>query len=229
MDFPLTEKLAYETGIHIGDGNLYSKNRTHKITYSGNLKNEENFYLIKLKPLLEELYGITPKVIRNTSRNAILLVLNSKTVADFKMHTLHLPNGKKTTITIPDLIKQNQTLFKACLKGIADTDFSVSFKKNKRGIYNEPRLELFSRSKLLVEEIHAFLLSLHFTVNVEYTTRRGYIENRLRLFGKTNLEKWIHEIGFLNFNTLLKLRVWKTRGEVPPRLSYRDYQTLLGL
>ena len=134
MRFEITKKLAYETGVHIGDGNLYSKNRTHKITYSGNLLNEETYYLEILKPLVEEIYEIKPKIHRRTEQNTILLVLNSKDVADFKINTLNLPNGKKTHITIPEIIRKDPELLRECLKGIGDTDFSVSFKKNRRGI-----------------------------------------------------------------------------------------------
>jgi len=227
MTFEITERLAYETGVHIGDGNLYSKNRTHKITYSGNLQNEEVFYLDYLKPMVEEIYKIQPKVIKKPNKNAILLVINSKKVADFKIEKLNLPNGKKTDITIPKEIKQDLTLAKECLKGIADTDFSLSFKKNRKGIYNEPRIELFSRSTLLVNEIYDILLSLKFTANKENVERRGFIENRLRLYGKENIKRWMEEIGFLNPYRLLKLEVWKKTGEVLPKQSYYDYLNLL--
>ena len=37
--------LAYETGVHIGDGNLYlKKDRMYRVTYSGNLRNEKEYY-----------------------------------------------------------------------------------------------------------------------------------------------------------------------------------------
>lgn len=183
--FKLSEKLAYETGVHIGDGNLYSKGRTHKITYSGNLRNEEDYYLTVLKPILERLYNVCPAVIRNKRRNVILLVVNSKRVAEFKTKILKMPNGPKTSINIPESIKQQPKLLKECIKGIGDTDFSVSFKKDRRGIYHEPRIELFSRSKELVEELWQTLSSMTFTVTKELMKRRrGFIENRLRIYGK---------------------------------------------
>ena len=223
----LDEKLAYETGFHIGDGNLYSKNRTHKITYSGNLQNEETFYLEILKPLLEELFGVQPKEKRWEERNAILLVINSKKVANFKIDVLGLPNGKKTHIRIPEQIKEDPKLLRECLKGIGDTDFSVSFKKTRRGTYSEPRMDLFCRSIELADEIEDALLSMQFTVKRKTKTRRGYLENRIRLHGKRNLELWLNTIGFLNPYRLAKIEVWRTFGEVRPYQSYHDYLSLL--
>lgn len=227
MSYNITKNLAYETGVHIGDGNLYSKGRTHKITYSGNLENEEIYYIEVLQPILEEVYQIKPAVIRNENKNVILLVLNSKQVAEFKINTLNLPNGKKTHILIPKIIKQNPELLIECIKGIGDTDFSLSFKKNRKGIYNEPRIELFSSSTELVNELNESLLSLNFTVTKEQKIRRGFLENRLRIYGKRNLELWMQKISFLNPYRLAKYKVWKKFGEVLPYQSYADYLKLL--
>ena len=227
MSFEIDQKLAYETGVHIGDGNLYSKNRTHKITYSGNLLNEETYYLDILKPLLEEIYGIEPAVIRWTERNAILLVLNSKTVADFKINELKLPNGKKTHITIPAQITEDPILLRECLKGIGDTDLSPSFKKTRSGKYSEPRMDLFTRSTELANQLQEILQSMQFTVTKKTKIRRGFLENRMRMHGKRNLELWLETIGFLNPYRLSKIAVWRKFGEVYPRLTYHDYLSLL--
>jgi hypothetical protein len=227
MGFSISKKLAYETGVHIGDGNLYSKKRTHKITYSGNLLNEEPYYVEILGPLVEEIYHVQPKIYRRNQDNTILIVLNSKSVAEFKISKLRLPNGKKTHIKIPEIIHQDPELLRECIKGIGDTDFSISFKKNRQGKYNEPRIELISRSTELVNQLHESLLSLNFTAAKETRKRRGYIENRLRIYGKRNLKLWMKEIGFLNPYRLKKIEVWEKYGEVLPYQTYHDYISLL--
>lgn len=227
MQFSITRELAYETGVHIGDGNLYSKKQTHKITYSGNLTNEETYYLEILKPIIERVYKVEPKIIRRKKDNTILLVLNSKSIADFKINELKLPNGRKTRIKIPEVISQDFDLLRECIKGIGDTDFSVSFKKNSLGIYNEPRIELFSRSVELTEQLHNSLRSLNFTVAKEKKVRRGFLENRLRIYGRRNLEQWMDKIGFLNPYKIKKIEVWKLIGEVLPYQTYHDYLNLL--
>ena len=228
MSYEITKTLAYETGVHIGDGNLYSKKRTHKITFSGNLENEEVYYLDILKPIIQEIYQIEPSIIRNKKRNVILLVINSKKIAEFKIKELNLPNGKKTHIQIPNVIKENTNFLLECIKGIGDTDFSLSFKKNRKGIYNEPRIELFSNSTILVQELYESLLSLNFTASIELNVmRRGYKENRLRIYGKRNLQLWMQKIGFLNPYRLAKYNVWKKMNEVKPYQSYADLLNLL--
>lgn len=226
--YPITKKLAYEAGVHIGDGNLYSKKGTHKITYSGNLQNEELYYLNVLRPLIQEIYNINPVIIKDESNNSILLIINSKQIAEFKITKLKLPNGKKTHIQIPDVIQNDKKLLIECIKGIGDTDFSLSFKKNRKGIYNEPRIELFQRSTELTVQLHESLVSLNFTASIEKNVlRRGYKENRLRMYGKRNLELWMEKIGFLNPYRLVKYHVWKKYGQVMPYQSYNDLVKLL--
>jgi len=53
-DIRLTKWVAYEIGVHIGDGNMYSYGRTHRVTYCGNLKNEKKFYKEFLLKILEK-------------------------------------------------------------------------------------------------------------------------------------------------------------------------------
>lgn len=51
--------LAYETGVHIGDGNLYlKKDRMYRVTYSGNLRNEKEYYRNVLRKILYTVYGV---------------------------------------------------------------------------------------------------------------------------------------------------------------------------
>ena len=91
----ITKNISYDVGVHIGDGNMYSQGRTHKITYSGNLNNEKEFYLEVLKPLIKSVYNTEPKYYERKSDNSVLLVINSKKLIKFKNKVLGLPIGKK--------------------------------------------------------------------------------------------------------------------------------------
>lgn len=224
----INELLAYETGVHIGDGNLYSKKRTHKITYSGNLRDEKVYYENVLIPTIQELYDVIPSKYEIEHKNVILVVINSKKVAEFKMNCLDLPNGKKNQIKIPEIIKKNDRFLIKCLRGLGDTDFSLSFKKNKKGIHCEPRIELFSRSKLLILDVEWALKKFNFNPSVELDKKReGYIENRLRLYGNKNLQSWMKIIGFSNSFKILKYKVYKKFKQVPPKLSHAQLMKLL--
>jgi len=40
----IEELLAYETGLHLGDGSLQKWNRVHRIIYCGDINNDYDFY-----------------------------------------------------------------------------------------------------------------------------------------------------------------------------------------
>lgn len=227
MNIRISKKLAYDVGVHIGDGNMYSKSRTHRVTYSGDLSNEEEFYLLTLKPLLASLYKKEPRNYKRQSDNTILLVINSKELVEFKNKVLNLPIGKKNEVKIPDLILKDKKLLLSCLRGIGDTDFSLSFKKNRKGIHTEPRMELYSQSKFLIEQIKNALIDLGFTLSVEKKIKGSYKGYMIRIYGKRNLSLWLKLIGFSNPYRTIKIKVWQKLGYFIPRKKYRDYVALL--
>lgn len=217
--------LAYETGVHIGDGNLYlKKDRMYRVTYSGNLRNEKEYYRNVLRKILYTVYGVEPCYYERKHDNTVLLILNSKEIVKMKIK-LGIRPGNKNEIAIPAWIKKNTELSKACIRGIGDTDFSLSFKKDRKGLYKEPRIELYSRSKALIDDIADFLSKLEFTFSVE--EGRDKKEFRLRMYGKRNLFRWVREIGFWNPYKNLKLLTWKIYGYCNPGLNYTDYLNLL--
>ena len=218
--------LAYETGIHLGDGNLYETPRMQRMTYSGNLENEKDFYKKILFKILQDLFNVKPLYYERETDNSVLLVINSKTLVEFKK-SIGLTAGNKTNIRIPEFIRNNGKLLKRCLSGLGDTDFSVSFKKNRKGAYVEPRMELFCNSRMLAKDISDALKKFEFTSSFEETKRRNFNEFRIRMYGKRNLEKWINEIGFKNPYILTKINFWKKFGYFVPRQNYSYYVRLL--
>jgi intein/homing endonuclease len=194
--------------VNIGDGNLYKTKRMHRVTYSGNLTNEREFYLSVLKGIVSKLYDIEPLCYERKSDNTVLLIINSKNIVNFKIK-IGLHTGNKKKIRIPKFIMKNDVLLKNCLKGLGDTDFSLSFKKNRKGIHTEPRLELFSQSKYLIKDVSDALKRFGFTFSTEHAKRRDFDEFRIRIYGKRNLENWIKHIGFLNPRINMKIAFWK--------------------
>src|SRR3989344_7847419 len=94
----LTQKelLAYETGVHLGDGCLYisEKHRTHRIEFSGNSETDKEFYSEILPAILKKLYNTSPKIYKKKNENTIVVVLNSKEITKQKIE-LGLPVGNK--------------------------------------------------------------------------------------------------------------------------------------
>ena len=43
----LEEILAYETGVHLGDGSLQKMGRIHRVIYCGDIENDYKFYALQ--------------------------------------------------------------------------------------------------------------------------------------------------------------------------------------
>jgi len=217
---------AYLIGIYLGDGNIYQNNRMNRVTYSGNLKNEKEFYENILSKIIKDIFKISPILYKRKKDNSIILIVNSKKIIERKKRLGFVPGNKKYS-RIPKIIRQNKNLLRNCLAGIGDTDFSISFKKNRKGIYTEPRMELFTYSPFLAKDVKNSLKELGFTSSFEEKIRREYIEYRIRMYGKRNLEKWMKEIGLKNSSKTVKIRFWKKFGYFIPRKNYNYYKTKL--
>ncbi len=128
----MTKDLAYETGVHIGDGGMHiwkHKNKKHKsyfYTISGDLTNEKEYHKEYIKNLMKKLYNINISVLERQNKNNIDSRIKSKAIIEFKNKILKLPIGKKSNIEIPKEILKNKEFVKKCVAGIIDTDFSVT-------------------------------------------------------------------------------------------------------
>src|SRR3989344_1942944 len=124
------ENLAEEIGIHIGDGNVYIRNNSYVYTITLHLYEDSDYsnYIINS---IKRLYGITPSIKIVDDRNAKYIAYHSKRLIDFK-HGFGLPIGPKTNIEIPKWILTNKKFVISCIRGIVDTDGSLSFRKKHR-------------------------------------------------------------------------------------------------
>jgi len=222
----LDSKLAYETGVSIGDGSLCivqdGDSLRYMINYSGNLQTELIYYEKVLKPLIESLYGKTVKV-EQRRKNECRIQFTSKTIFLFKTSVLTLPVGKKYNITIPQIILQEKKLLLSCLRGIFDTDFSLVFLKKHKDVAYYPKLRLVSISKPLIQQLEKIIKrELNLNPVTEYDIRRFdprtkkvYVSNALELNGKRSLEIWMEKVGSNNFINLAKFSLWKAFGYLP--------------
>jgi len=227
----LTLKLAYETGVHIGDGSLplfKSRPNIYRIYYSGNSLNEMPFFRSVLKPLIKELYNKNVKVIKRR-KNECSIEFGSKAIFTFKNKVLGLPIGHKDRISIPSIILQDKKLMLNCLRGIADTDFSLAFLKKYKDVHYYPKIKGDSKSKLLIkqiEEITKKVLHVNPVVSCDverYDKRTGKtsIINTIELNGRKCLKVWMKKVGFSNMEHITKFLVWKRLGYVP-KLSINE-------
>ncbi|MFH1376760.1 MAG: LAGLIDADG family homing endonuclease [Candidatus Woesearchaeota archaeon] len=210
----ITKKLAELCGIIVGDGCItyYKKNGDYKVEIFGDYKELE--YHSYIKTLFKEIFNKEPKTKLN--KDGISLCLHSKEVLD-KLIGLGIPIGKKKdVIRIPPKIMSNKGLTKCFIRGLADTDFSVCFKKGGRIKNSYPRITVEMHSKKLIKDIKLSLESLGITCYYYERTRNtpfGIFQSySLDINGNKKFEKWMRLIGFKNKKHLSKIEFWKKNG-----------------
>ena len=228
----ITEELAEFLGAFVGDGHLglhsgrYGKNTyTHyEINMSGNI--EEKDYLDYINNRFNSLFNIRMYYLKQGNNKSILIKIDSKGILHFLNKICDIPlNFKTDSVRIPFIIKNSNIRMKsAFLRGLFDTDFSLSFKnKNFRG-YTYPVIKGSFASKTLIEDLEEFFRDLSFKSNVIYNLKeydkrfnKYYIKHAIYLNGKDNLKKWIYYIGSSNKKFQRKIAKWQESGSCEPR------------
>jgi len=223
----MKQLLAYETGVHLGNGCLYTNpnHGTYRIEFSGDSVNDKEFYSEILPKIIWKLYKVNPKIYKKKNENTILVVINSKKIVQQKIN-LGIPVGNKLNLKeVPTWIQNN--LIKYFIRGLADTDFSVSFKRNRKGINCEPRIEYFTNNEVLGNFVFTNLRKFSFKPSFEKTFRKGFKELRIRMYGKKMLNRWMRIIGFSNPKHLTKILVFQKLGYCPKMLTTQERTNLL--
>ena len=126
----MSNDLAEEIGIHIGDGNLSMAAHkgwdSYKYRIDGCLKDEFIYHDGFLKDLMKKLYNCSPYLRKTFSRNSIQSSYSSKLLVKYKSEVLGLPVGSKKEIEIPNAVCEDDSFAIRCLVGIMDTDFSYT-------------------------------------------------------------------------------------------------------
>lgn len=229
----LLKDLAYETGIHLGDGYLgyflegYHNKFRYALQYTGDAINELHFYKTTLKPLLFKLYGINLPI-KFKKDNTCIFVTRSSKLAKFKK-SLGLPVGRKINIKIPNFIS-TKNLKINFIRGLFDTDASLSFKKKHKKINYYPVIHYTSNDKELIVNVAKILneLKIKFCTYFDEIKKdkRPYIKDsiihNIYINGIERLEDWMNKIGFYSSKHLTKYLIWKKLGYLNLNLTTED-------
>ena len=228
----LTTELAELIGIIIGDGHLSSLQRIGRIQrelfIAGN--REEREYINHIIDIFYSQFHYTLRYREDKRSKAILLTAHSKGIVHYLSKVCGIPTGKKVdSVQIPSLIKNSSIPLKcAFLRGLADTDFYTTFKKNSSGRYCYPHIKGSFKSKLLVQDVENLLAELNFKYSVYYDENRfdkrfntHFKMHNIYLNGNKNFEKWLELIGTYQQKVLLKIEKWRKDGQCPPPESPR--------
>ncbi|MBT3985808.1 hypothetical protein HOD38_04050 [archaeon] len=232
--FILTEDLAELIGAIIGDGciNKNYRRKDYRIQISGN-KNEDKEYYDKYLPhLVFRCLGILPRPYLATN-GAYILQFQSEPFRIF-LNSLGIEPRKTKTVRIPFEIRKNIFFLQACIRGIADSDFTfICTKRKKDKPNNYPRICAQFASKPLVKDLEWALRGMGFTLNTKYEyfreDKRGfsYITNFINLDGPYNLRRWLNLIGFSNQRIITRYQVWMKTGILKPKTTIEERKRIL--
>jgi len=198
----ITPQLAEEIGMHVGDGFL--SNKKNEFRLKGNKYDEKEYYNNFVGKLYKDLFNIDVKIKEYESTYGFELC--SKSICEFKKQIIKLPSGKKDNITIPKIIKINNTeVLSSLLRGLFDTDGSIHFQTRYGHKNYYPLISIGQKSVKLIKEVKTLLEMLGFNPSIHFGKECASVS----LYGYDSLEKFIERIGFNNPKHLKKIEKWK--------------------
>ena len=209
----LNSKLAEFLGILTGDGymNIYRKS-DYVIEIAGDKNNDFNYLNGYVTGLIKELFNISPRRIIRNNQNSMYLRIRSKKVFLF-LEKIGFVKGIKGNIGVPGWILENEDYISNFLRGLTDTDGSLSLKKRKKSLY--PVISIASKSKILLKTVSLYLIKKEISYSFfEESTISGRYSKPLKIYriqisGRKNLSKWLELIGVKNDRHIKKLKVLK--------------------
>lgn len=225
----IDRKLAEAQGIHDGDGHIRAKSYGFKV--SGHRIEDRPYLLAHVRPLHKELFNLEPTIVENPIRNELSLEYASKVVYTFLTKVQGLPPGRKRESNIPQTYKEDTGLLRRYLRGLGDTDGTISFKRPHNARYHYyPIIEIDRSTKRLIKQVAGILPKFGITCCTQYNKRnsgKGKLLHRVEIQGIDNLERWMKNIGFMNPKHLTKVLLWCRYGVCPPKTTLEERLIML--
>lgn len=176
------KEFAEFTGILLGDGNLI--NNTVRII----LDEREFCYKEYAKNLFKRLFNCNFNEYKVREKQAMVLYKSNKIIMEI-LQNYGLKKGNKmgNGTQIPEWIKKEKSLLRWCLRGLVDTDGTVSFDKRDRKIL----IGFCSYSPKLLQDVTEALGDFGI-----FAAKCG--KNHIRINKKADIECYVKMIGFSN-------------------------------
>lgn len=195
-----SRELAEFLGILTGDGyiNYYPYQYKYILEIAGDSRFDEVYLKSYVNRLIKELFNLESSYYKRKNQNSLYLRIISKGLINYLI-LVGFKKGKKDQIMIPKWIKGDKLYMRCFLRGFADTDGSLHFRKNY------PIISLSSKSSPLIHSIFLFLKKEGFSLKNYYKEikidKRGYNPScsyYINLNGRRNLRFWMSIIRFSN-------------------------------
>lgn len=201
----INEDLAELVGVYLGDGTLTK----HFIRISGD-KRFDLPYFKYLNKLTKKVFKIDGTIRKERNRNVLYFEIRSKKVCDYFQKSLNIKTGDKikNRTLIPEAILKDKKLFFACLRGLIDTDGSVSKDNNVLSI------RFYSKNSFLLGQLKEsnFLDGVFSIKSNKYETGTKSLEKINQYFslsGSSNLRHIVRYCEYLKGNLIRKPEVLK--------------------
>jgi len=234
----LTSELAEIIGIILGDGHIehnkkYSKTRMYLVNIAGSLSEDRDYYHNHINPMFFDIFN-TQFTISSRRDDELILNLYSKAIATFFVNQGIKSGSKVDGNFIPEKILNSKEDIKiGFLKGVFDTEGSITFKKDYFGKHSKPMISLKMKSINFILQLKELLIEFDLDPKIyeeKYFDKRYNkvdIRYRIDLAGKKKFKRFLDLIGFRNPRHLTKIEIWKKHGFYPPRLSYQQRKDIL--
>ena len=241
QNLEISDNLAEFFGWHLGDGCLTSSKNKFQYSLTGDIVEEKEFYIKEIIPIMNSLFGTqlkSPIKLKEYSSIGVCgIYISGEKFAQYLKDILGIRFGKKLQIVIPELKIHNQK--KCFLRGIFDTDGSIYFcksynKRKRKSIHNtfhyRPKMKLATISNALIEEVNDILLDLGFHSRIQKPIKQRkneYAMHSVIIDSRTDILKWIKDIGFRNPKHYTKVKIWKKFGFCPPYTTLYERTKIL--
>lgn len=231
----MNSEIAELCGIITGDGHLSrniseisSRKNNYRIDIAAN-KTEEVDYFKHISHLFKKIFSKEIKI--KIKKNYANLYIHSKEILEFFENIGIIVGKKSRQAFIPKKILNDKKLALDFLRGLADTDFSMTFKKGGRKNNSYPRIAASSASLKLINDIQIILKRkglTYYSYKVIKNSSFGIFDHyRIDINGRSNFKKWMDLIGFNNPKHTTKIKIWEKFGYCPPNTTYSERLEML--
>lgn len=181
----LNEDLAEFIGAYLGDGTL----NKYQIKIAGDYRYDLHYHKY-LSKIIFELFGINTSIQKDKNHNTLVTVISSKNLSYFFNKNFNLKFGDKirNKTIMPQSILNDKKLAIACLRGLIDTDGSIS-RRGRDG--SQFCIQFTSHNPFLLEQVYNLGKELEiFTFHDKTgagTNKWENIEKYFKIVGSSNL------------------------------------------
>lgn len=234
------EKIAELVGLSFGDGSLTKRkdNNTIRFQLRGDATEDKEHYDNYIIPLFNKhimlpIFKRKINPILDKKKRSYGIAVQSNKLGLY-LNKIGIPVGVKKELKIPDWIKKNKNYTIAFLRGLLDTDGTVSCQKNysvkNRKFHTQIKLRIVCCSRILMKDVFYLLKKVGIKCFFKRYKKKKINEKDcyvVKVDGGINIKKWFELIGSNNPKHYSKFEIWQEFGFCPPYTTVYQREKIL--